>query len=180
MARRGNASDATNVANTFEIQIDQQITGNASDVYLVYPTFDLGSSDGSMGTIGSEDYTGHTGRRIQANTGSNTSQETTNYVWPGDSIRIWKSVIPTLTPTPTITRTPTTDALAHHDPLAHADSHADPGVMPRTGIDSQFTDGGIAIDPGATDIGNDGDNVDTQISLPFAYTFYGERTRPRT
>src|SRR5207237_1165193 len=31
---------------------------------------------------------------------------------------------------------------------------------------------GVPIDPGTTDIGNHGDNVDTLITLPFAYSFY--------
>ena len=33
---------------------------------------------------------------------------------------------------------------------------------------------GAAIIPGSTDVGNHGDNVTTTISLPFAYTFYGQ------
>ncbi len=164
-------NDGTNALNTFEIQIPEAITGLASDIYLVYPTFNVGMSDGNSGTIGSENYAGTTGKQVQANTNGGLQQEPNNYIWAGDSIRIWKSIIPTNTPTPTITRTPTET----RTPATPSPTRTPTPETCRSDANYvQTLSASIPIVPGTTDIGNHGDNVDTQINLPFSYTFYDQ------
>ncbi|MDQ2807397.1 MAG: S-layer homology domain-containing protein [Chloroflexota bacterium] len=161
-----NAHDSTSISNTVQLQIDEA----GSNFYLVYPTYNIGASDGREGTIGSESHDGLTGKNYQSNTSTGAVGEVTNYVWPGNSVRIWQSGNPTATPTRTITPTPTWTPTARTPTITPT---ATPETCRTDGNYVQMVATGVALDPGTVDIGNHGDNVNTTVALPFAYTFYG-------
>ena len=157
-------NDATSVINTVELQLDEA-TG---DIYLVYPTFNVGRSDGREGSIGTENQSGTIGKQHQANTGSGPAQEVTNYLWAGNSVRIWHSGNPTPTSTPTITPTP-------RDTFTPAPTPTSTPETCRTdGNYVQLHSNGASLVPGTQDIGNHGDNVTTTLTLPFAYQLYDQ------
>ncbi len=78
-------NDTANVTNTIELQIDE----GTGDIYTIYPIFNIGRSDGREATIGIENLAGTVAKPYQCNTGTAFSQETTNEVWAGDSVRYY-------------------------------------------------------------------------------------------
>ncbi len=152
------------VSNTFELHILENATASPNDIFMVYPTFNTGSStaadDGRDSSVGIENLTGTIGKQHQFNTGSGVANEATNYLWAGNSIRFFAGAVST--PTPTFTAGPTGTATATPDPCSPTASYR---------IDQ--TAGTLV--PGTILVPlSQSDDTFVNIPIPFTYNFYGQ------
>ena len=97
------------ITNTVQLQIDEA----TDDIYMVYPTFRVGKSDGIGATIGLENAGGTSARVYQANIGSDFAPtgELNNFIFAGNSV-LYTTDLSIVYPSPTPTATATATATA--------------------------------------------------------------------